>query len=437
MWLLTILSQGSKPALDGSSVSTKGNSRRIDVPMRAFAGGYYENLRSMYDWMGVRYHAQRFLFGFSALTAPCHTIIDPLTDPSLHFIHSSNNHRLPPLKPPHMSYLSFAFEALYLLLCYVWFTICCFAIEDHPCETFGEYLQRTGIPERFTAQYLLPLISSVATCSFEEMQRFPARDVIRYKVLTTGQHHFVLSQGMQQVQEILTRDLDIRLQMRVSRVTNSASGITVSLQDSKSGYDGTMDFDKVVLAVPPNVVGQILPQLSEPTREIPTRTVRTVVFDTGSCKSIPVPESDTTDAAAQVIHFRTSSQFTEAIHYQSPHSCVITQPLSTSPATESASHTSTFTRVLRTVESRRIVNRHFASSPSSSSAASAHSTQRDDKKPWRSGDDGIFVAGGWVWDGMVLLEGCVVSAMRVADKLGVEIPWRRYCRDPLLKLRSL
>jgi hypothetical protein len=43
---------------------------------------------------------------------------------------------------------------------------------------------------------------------------------------------------------------------------------------------------------------------------------------------------------------------------------------------------------------------------------------------WRSGDDNVYLVGGWCWDGMVLLEGCVVSAMRVADALGVEVPWR-------------
>ncbi|KAH0602386.1 uncharacterized protein H6S33_008725 [Morchella sextelata] len=36
---------------------------------------------------------------------------------------------------------------------------------------------------------------------------------------------------------------------------------------------------------------------------------------------------------------------------------------------------------------------------------------------------GVWVVGGWAWDGMVLLEGCVVSAMRVARDFGVEVEW--------------
>jgi hypothetical protein len=44
---------------------------------------------------------------------------------------------------------------------------------------------------------------------------------------------------------------------------------------------------------------------------------------------------------------------------------------------------------------------------------------------WRNGDDNVYLVGGWRWDGMVLLEGCVVSAMRIADALGIDVPWRQ------------
>ena len=37
----------------------------------------------------------------------------------------------------------------------------------------------------------------------------------------------------------------------------------------------------------------------------------------------------------------------------------------------------------------------------------------------------MYLAGGWCWDGMVLLEGCIVSAMRIARDLGVDVPWTK------------
>lgn len=43
---------------------------------------------------------------------------------------------------------------------------------------------------------------------------------------------------------------------------------------------------------------------------------------------------------------------------------------------------------------------------------------------WRNGDGNVWLVGAWCWDGMVLLEGCVVSAMRVASDLGVDVSWR-------------
>lgn len=74
-----------------------------------------------------------------------------------------------------------------------------------------------------------------------------------------------------------------------------------------------------------------------------------------------------------------------------------------------------FTRVLRSPHSRMLVNSIFQD-PLNRSSSALHS--------WRSGDDGVYLAGGWCWDGMVLLEGCIVSAMRVAKDLEVCIPWQ-------------
>jgi hypothetical protein len=73
--------------------------------------------------------------------------------------------------------------------------------------------------------------------------------------------------------------------------------------------------------------------------------------------------------------------------------------------------------VLRSPESQRIVNAIFG--------AESRSCIDEKSVPlWRNGDDNVWLAGGWCWDGMVLLEGCVVSAMRVADAFDVEVPWR-------------
>ena len=75
-----------------------------------------------------------------------------------------------------------------------------------------------------------------------------------------------------------------------------------------------------------------------------------------------------------------------------------------------------FLRALRTPRSRHVVNNIFGENL-------AGPLIDEKQSPWRNGDDKIWLVGGWCWDGMVLLEGCVVSAMRVASALDVDIPW--------------
>lgn len=81
-------------------------------------------------------------------------------------------------------------------------------------------------------------------------------------------------------------------------------------------------------------------------------------------------------------------------------------------------HRARLTRVLRTVRSREVVNRIF-------SASQSQNTLSEKEQLWRNGDGNVWLVGAWCWDGMVLLEGCIVSAMRVAACLGVDIPWSK------------
>jgi uncharacterized protein with NAD-binding domain and iron-sulfur cluster len=65
--------QGAALSLDAASVSVPNaantSSDRVDMPMRAFSGGYYNNLKALYDCLGVRYHSQPFLFEFARSTS--------------------------------------------------------------------------------------------------------------------------------------------------------------------------------------------------------------------------------------------------------------------------------------------------------------------------------------------------------------------------------
>lgn len=94
---------------------------------------------------------------------------------------------------------------------------------------------------------------------------------------------------------------------------------------------------------------------------------------------------------------------------------VTTCPFSDVSSAQNVLRSVKFLRALRTPRSRRVVNNIFGEDPTG--------PLLDEKQSWRNGEDKIWLVGGWCWDGMVLLEGCVVSAMRVASALDVDVPW--------------
>lgn len=388
--------------------------------MRAFAGGFYNHLKAMYDYLEVDYHEQPFLFSFSE-SSGSKSSIEP------YFFHSSNLHHFPPLRPKGTPLVEFVCRVFFLSACYTWYTICCFFI--HPrshaktgrSESYAEYLKRIRLPQHFTDQLLVPLMSSVTTCPHDLLLQFPAVDLVDYKKKSHGAHHFTVSNGVRTVQEKLSGGLVTRLSTSVLSVEKTELGINITAQSHGYSSIAVDTFDRVVLAVPPNVVAKIFSPLRDPMLRIPTTQVESVVHRTSmkTClSSLQSPEKagiispHRRTGQPQLIELRTSSDGTartESAHVQPSGVTVTTCPIASIPP-EEVIQAVTFTRVLRTPESRDLVNSIFDQTPR--------------EKGWRNGDDGVWLAGGWCWDGLVLLEGCEVSALRIADAFGVEIPWR-------------
>lgn len=173
-------------------------------------------------------------------------------------------------------------------------------------------------------------------------------------------------------------------------------------------------FDRVVLAVTPDVVGKIFEPLQYHMGQIPTMRVQSVVHNDRSTLG---SEQSLQDAAAQLIYLRSTSGIhrTESLHVQ-PSGAIVTtcpfSPINPSLIIESAE----FTRVLRSPRSKLVVDSIFG--------AGTPTGVEDKALPsWRNGDNNVWLVGGWCWDGMVLLERCIVSALRVAKAFDVEVPW--------------
>jgi hypothetical protein len=398
---------------------------RIDVPMRAFAEGYYKNLIRMYKYLGVRYHSQQFVYSFEK-----NLVSETLGERSkdCYFVHSSNNHRFPPIRPEGISLFSWFIEIMYVAVCYFWWSFCCFwippilATNSHVCESLDEYIQRIMLPRHFVNFYLLPLLSSVATCSHKALLQFPARDLTEYKRQSAGGEHYTVS-GLHEVQRTLGSGLEARFSAMVTKVEvlqNERLKVVWNISDNVI-YEEI--FDQVVLAVAPDIAGRIFQPLRKATAQIPTTMVQSIVQGEG----MKLAMNDTTASGlaskdarvAQTIHFRTSASLaqTESIHVHVSGAIVTTCPLSDISSAQNVLRSVKFLRALRTPRSRRVVNNIFGENLTCPLLDEKQSS-------WRNGDDKVWLVGGWCWDGMVLLEGCVVSAMRVALALDVDIPWR-------------
>lgn len=411
--------------------------------MRASAGGYYGHLLRMYHHLRIPLHPIRFLFVF-AKAFP--TSSDGISRPGeSYFVHASNLHQMPPPWPGNRSVLTHMIEILYLIVCQFWFTLACFLISplEGPAtasgysESLADYLERIRLPRRYTSHYLLPLLSSVSTCSHDELLAFPASDIVSYKKRSHGQQHYTVCGGVSQVQARLTNGVrDVHLNSRVIEAVPASDGESVIVR-WQSTVDGSSRieeevFDRVVLAVSPDVAGAIFKPLRPTLERLPTRRVESSVLKPqGGANVCVAEESDKSvsscahhlaDASpSQIITLRTlfsksDSARTEALHTMPSRVVVSTCPLQEDQESKATLRRARFTRTLRSTESKALVQQLVGDSKSAKK-------QDDTAAAWVSGQDNVWLAGAWCWDGMVLLEGCVVSAMRIASDFGVAIPW--------------
>ncbi|EXF83622.1 hypothetical protein CFIO01_00764 [Colletotrichum fioriniae PJ7] len=287
-YAVTLFERAESLSFDSASVAIRdensGSIERIDLPMRALAGGYYANVIRMYDHLGIPYHPVRFLFSFARAKsaheadAGASAKTSAGREPGEYFVHASNLHQVPPW-PGKRGVLAHLFEVLYLVLCQFWFTVACFVVRplssgSEGGETLGEYLERIWMPRRYTTHYLLPILSGVSTCSHAELLAFPASDVVNYKKLSHGQQHYTVCGGVHQVEARLAKEMkDVRLGACVAEVAPSTDGWVAVCWQSASNPAGPVVseiFDRVILAVSPDVARKIF----SPLRNVPQNRIR-------------------------------------------------------------------------------------------------------------------------------------------------------------------
>ncbi|KAK1463547.1 hypothetical protein CMEL01_13616 [Colletotrichum melonis] len=442
-YAVTLFEQAESLSFDSASVAIReessGSIERIDLPMRALAGGYYPNVMRMYDHLGIQYHPIRFLFSF-AKSLPARkpdtiasgknqaTLDGASGVPGEYFVHASNLHQVPPW-PGNRGILAHFVEILCLIICQFWFTVACFMV--HPLtegsdggETFGDYLRRIWLPRRYATHYLLPLISSVSTCTHAELLAFPASDVVEYKKRSHGQQHYTVCGGVHQVEGRLAKEMkDVRLGACVAEVASTADGrVRLRWQSTENAAGQILDdvFDRVILAVSPDVARKIYQPLRDILESLPTIRVESSVLrplDAKPSQSFTLMEDEGRHPKAcshhrgnvmppQVICLRTDfsakeAARTEALHTMPGGTVVSTCPLNVQADAKRVLRTARFTRTLRTCQSRAVIRKIMGEDRN----LDKKNDQTAGMGDWTNGQDNVWLTGAWCWDGMVLLEG--------------------------------
>ncbi|KAF2800334.1 hypothetical protein K505DRAFT_345276 [Melanomma pulvis-pyrius CBS 109.77] len=380
-----IFESGKSVSLDIASISIPDGPQtptdRIDIPMREFAGEYYKNLKAMYDFIAIRYHLQTFFFEFAKVLSKGAGASGGID--SSYFIHASNHHQMPPPRPSARSTAAFLVDVFYLPACYTWFSFCCFFLPPRMtsagvCDTVDEYLKRSRLSEHFITYFLL--------------------------------QHYPVSNGIKAVQDKPVRGIPYELSATGSAVKSQSNGVKISWRytdGTKSGVSREAIFDRVILAVSPDIVGRLFEPLKDAMAQIPTSLVESVIYNDRTTISTVNAKKGHLKSSAQFIYLRTSiedTHRTESIQVQQSGAIVTTCHFSPIKPTLII-RSSRFTRVLQTPESRQLVNAIFKETHDYPKL-----TNEKRKSKWRNGDG----------------NGCVISAMRVADAFGVGVPWRNH-----------
>jgi hypothetical protein len=415
--------------------------------MRVFSGKYYQNLFYVLDALRVPHIERKFLFAFA-------------DEVKYYFLHFSNNHRLPRLcrqQTGVVGSIKAVFTFVSVLLCYFWLTICCFFIPARvegvrgatETETMGSYLKRMWLPQFFIEDYLVPLFSSVASSPHKLFLDFPAFYLTDYKCQTHMFPHKT-SVSMALMQERLIQGINVVYSARITKLqplAGGAEGVDVTYADlANGGKEVKTHFDRVILAVNPKQAALIHPPSSYVMSKLRVSDVRVVIHTDYSClpeDSEKFVEDGTSELIAmQICQDPMGGGKTTVATHAHPSGVLVTVwpgELDLIHIDESKIlHDSHFVRLLSAPASRQALASLFKVQQNAVSDAKMRgkSGQREPllKKgqngelkrkdgQWQNGDEGIFICGGWAWDGFALLEGCVWSGLSTARSVGAELPF--------------
>ena len=233
---VTVFESQARAGMGAHSVDyvSRGITRRIDIPLRIFCRGYYENLFALYQHIGVE-------------------IVT--SDHSGLFADDSGNIML------HYGNFGWRGSQISYLKGRSWLRPGAWALGlqsrrffaraqrdagkvDLAEMSFGEYLEQAEAGQAFVDTILLPMLSVTCTCDYEAVRAYPADIMLDY--LTCGVHQLGIMSAAKGVDDIVPRmlaDVDLRTNSPIAAIEPDGERLRVV---TASGQDQC--FDQVVVA---------------------------------------------------------------------------------------------------------------------------------------------------------------------------------------------
>ena len=233
---VTVFESQARAGMGAHSVDyvSNGITRRIDIPLRIFCHGYYDNLLALYDHIGVE-----------ILTSDHSGIF---SDEAGHIILHYGNVRWGMARFSHLKGRNWLSPAAWTigLQSKRFFARAKrdMGRTDLADISFGEYLQQSGAGREFVDTVLLPMMSVTCTCDYQAVRDYPADLMLEY--LTCGVHEIGIMSAAKGVDDIVPRmlaDVELRTNSPVAVIEPDGQQLRVV---TKAG--AAQHFDQVVIA---------------------------------------------------------------------------------------------------------------------------------------------------------------------------------------------
>ena len=233
------------------TVPTRSGPKQIDVPPRMFNEAQWPNLVKLYDHLGVQYEHVCLSKSFRRHDGKSYLNLDSSFKPKMKVSLLSNKVRRIVADAARLMEQVTHMDELDINL------------------NFRDFLTHNAYSEAFVYEFLYPTLSStVCTCSYAALDKYPARTVIEALVqiigtdLSQSRQLMRTSRGTADVARRLSQDIDqIRFDTTVVSARRSGEGATVVFE--KESRQSQESFDHLIVATQANQAIRFLTGISQ------------------------------------------------------------------------------------------------------------------------------------------------------------------------------